>query len=170
MFTTLTSHERGNASPAMNTTPSGSKTKSRPVPAKAADSIRNTDVESNEIDESELQYEKHDEQRISTARGIVIDLRAEEENTDDSIRGNRESFSNEIDESDLQYEKHDKQKISLLLGIITLAEQPKYQINFKLNESRMNDESIMKCGFPDSIEIEMCKIFEKAEPSIKSRC
>jgi hypothetical protein len=32
---------------------------------------------SNEIDESERQIEKHDEQRISTHRGIVIDLRPE---------------------------------------------------------------------------------------------
>jgi hypothetical protein len=32
---------------------------------------------SNEIDESDSQYEKHNEQRISTPRGIVIDLRAE---------------------------------------------------------------------------------------------
>jgi hypothetical protein len=33
---------------------------------------------SNEIDESDLQHEKHDEQRISTSRGILIDLRAVE--------------------------------------------------------------------------------------------
>jgi hypothetical protein len=78
MFTILTSHERGNASAAMNTTLSGSKTKSRCVPAKAADSIRDTDVESNEIDKNDVHFEKHDEQRISTCRGIVIDLRAEE--------------------------------------------------------------------------------------------
>jgi hypothetical protein len=32
---------------------------------------------SNEIDESDPQSEKHDEQRTSTFRGIVIDLRAE---------------------------------------------------------------------------------------------
>jgi hypothetical protein len=50
MFTILTSHERGNAPPAMNTRLSGSKTKSRGVPAKAADEIRDTDVESKEID------------------------------------------------------------------------------------------------------------------------
>jgi hypothetical protein len=38
------------------------------------DSIRlNRDSDSNEIDESEEQYEKHDEQRISTFRGITID-------------------------------------------------------------------------------------------------
>jgi hypothetical protein len=70
-------HEPGNASPAMNTTLSGSKTKSSRVPAKAADSIRETDVESNESNEGDPQYEKHDEQRISTCPGIVIDLRAE---------------------------------------------------------------------------------------------
>jgi hypothetical protein len=32
----------------------------------------------------------------------------------------------------------------------------------------MNDESTMKCEFPASIEIEICRIFENAEPSIKS--
>jgi hypothetical protein len=32
----------------------------------------------------------------------------------------------------------------------------------------MNDESTMKCEFPASIEIEICEIFENAEPSIKS--
>jgi hypothetical protein len=50
MFIILTSRERGNASPAMNAMFSGSKTKSGRVPAKAADSIRDIDVESIEID------------------------------------------------------------------------------------------------------------------------
>jgi hypothetical protein len=93
----------------MNTTLSGSKTKLRCVPAKAADSIRDTDSESNEIDESELQCKKHDEEIISTPRGIVIDLRVEGENTLDSIRRSCESFSNEINESELQYENHNEQ-------------------------------------------------------------
>jgi hypothetical protein len=62
----------------MNRTLSGSKTKSRRVPVKAADSIRDSELDSNETDESDSQCEKHDEQRISTPRGIVIDLRAEE--------------------------------------------------------------------------------------------
>jgi hypothetical protein len=101
MFTILASHERGNATPAMNTTLSGSKTKLTRVPAKTADSIRDTDVESNQIDESDLQFAKHDEQRTSTLRGIVIDLRAESENVSDSIRRSRQSFSNEINESKL---------------------------------------------------------------------
>jgi hypothetical protein len=40
----------------------------------ADDSIRfNTEFNSNEIDESLQQSEKHDEQRISTLRGITID-------------------------------------------------------------------------------------------------
>jgi hypothetical protein len=47
-----------------------------------------------------------------TARGIVIDLREEqEENEFDSTRVNSEFVSNEIDESDLQSEKHDEQRI-----------------------------------------------------------
>jgi hypothetical protein len=60
-----------------------------------------------------VQYEKHDEQRISTHRGIIIDLRAEDENAFDSMRRSCDSFSNEIDESDVQYEKHDEQRISI---------------------------------------------------------
>jgi hypothetical protein len=40
----------------------------------AFDSIRvNRELDSNEIDESEQQYEKHSEQRISTLDGIIID-------------------------------------------------------------------------------------------------
>jgi hypothetical protein len=35
----------------------------------------NSEFVSNEIDESDLQHEKHDEQRIWTWRGILIDLR-----------------------------------------------------------------------------------------------
>jgi hypothetical protein len=67
---------------------------------------------SNEIDKSEWQHAKHDEQRISTPRGIVIDSRAEESNANDSMRFSRESFSNEIDESDSQFEKHNEQRTS----------------------------------------------------------
>jgi hypothetical protein len=40
----------------------------------ARDSIRgNPEYDSKEIDESDLQAEKHDEPRISTPRGITID-------------------------------------------------------------------------------------------------
>jgi hypothetical protein len=43
-------------------------------PENAFESIRvNRDSDSNEIDESDLQHEKHSEQRISTLRGIMID-------------------------------------------------------------------------------------------------
>jgi hypothetical protein len=38
----------------------------------------NSESVSNEIDESELQDEKHSEQRIWIWRGIVIDLREEQ--------------------------------------------------------------------------------------------
>jgi hypothetical protein len=49
----------------MNETPTGTTTKDRHVAAKALASIRvNSESVSNEIDESDLQGEKHDEQRI----------------------------------------------------------------------------------------------------------
>jgi hypothetical protein len=55
----------GNASPAMNETLIGTTTKERCVASKALASMRvNSDSVSNEIDESDLQPEKHDEQRI----------------------------------------------------------------------------------------------------------
>jgi hypothetical protein len=72
----------------------------------ADDSIRvNRDSDSNEIEKSDRQCEKHCEQRISTVRGIMIDSSDEDENADDSIRVNRDSDSTESDESDLQDEK-----------------------------------------------------------------
>jgi hypothetical protein len=40
---------------------------------------------SNEIDESDLQNEKHDEQRISACRGIVIDLIGRKANEREAI-------------------------------------------------------------------------------------
>jgi hypothetical protein len=55
------------------------------------------------IDESDLHLEKHVDPRISTFRGIMIDLSDDDENADDSIRANCEFDSNVIDESDLQY-------------------------------------------------------------------
>jgi hypothetical protein len=49
----------------MNEVFPGTITKYRSAPAKASVSIRvNSESVSNEIDESDLQYEKHDEQRI----------------------------------------------------------------------------------------------------------
>jgi hypothetical protein len=39
-----------------------------------------------QIDESDSQFTKHDEQRISTFRGIMIDLRAEKRNASGSMR------------------------------------------------------------------------------------
>jgi hypothetical protein len=71
MFEIRTLHERGNASPAMNMTLSGSKTKPRRVPAKAVGSIRDSEFDSNEIDKSDLQFEENDEQRSAILKGIV---------------------------------------------------------------------------------------------------
>jgi hypothetical protein len=73
---------------------------------------RKWDGNSNKTDESDLQFEKHDDPRISTEHGITIDSIAEHENASDSIRFNDDGDSNEIDESDLQYEKHDGPRIS----------------------------------------------------------
>jgi hypothetical protein len=61
----MTAQSRGKASPAMNNVLRGRKTKYRQVPAKALASIcANSEPVSNEIDGSDLQFEKHSEQRI----------------------------------------------------------------------------------------------------------
>jgi hypothetical protein len=69
------------------------------------------------IDESDLQYEKHFDSKISTLLGIMIDSSDEYENASDSIRVKCEFDSNVIDESDSQHEKHSEQRISTLLGM-----------------------------------------------------
>jgi hypothetical protein len=79
----------------------------------------NSDSVSNEIDKSDWQDEKHDEQRNWTWRGIVIELREEQQwNAFDSMRVNSEFVSNEIDESELQCEKHSEQRIWTWRGIV----------------------------------------------------
>jgi hypothetical protein len=50
----------------MNRTLSGSTTESRRVLVNALDSIRNNELDWNEIDESACQFAKHDEQKTST--------------------------------------------------------------------------------------------------------
>jgi hypothetical protein len=69
------------------------------------------------IDESERQYEKHIEQRISTLLGIMIDSSDDPQNTVDSIRVKCEFDSNEIDESKEQHKKQFDPRISTLHGI-----------------------------------------------------
>jgi hypothetical protein len=60
-----TVQEAENAFPAMNETLTGTRTKPRHTAVKAPSwMLVNSDFVSNEIDESELQDEKHDEQRI----------------------------------------------------------------------------------------------------------
>jgi hypothetical protein len=85
----------------------------------ACHSIRfNLEFDSNEIDESDPQKEKHPQQRISTSCGLTIDSTDDDENAHDSIHVNRESHSNEIDQSDLQQEKHFERRISMFHGIM----------------------------------------------------
>jgi hypothetical protein len=69
------------------------------------------------IDESDSQFEKQDDPRISTFLGIMIDLSDECENADDSVCIKREFDSNVIDESDSHHEKHPDPRISTFLGI-----------------------------------------------------
>jgi hypothetical protein len=69
------------------------------------------------IDESDLQYEKQSDPRISTLRGIMIDRSDDSENACDPIRIKCESDSNVIDENDRQFEKHEEPRISTLRGI-----------------------------------------------------
>jgi hypothetical protein len=52
----------------MNTTASGSETNARRVPVKAIDLIPVSGSDLNEMDESGLNYEKYDEQRIVCRR------------------------------------------------------------------------------------------------------
>jgi hypothetical protein len=59
----------------------------------------NDDGDSNEIDESDLQFAKHSDPIISTEHGITSDSSFEYENAFDSIRFNLDGDSNEIDES-----------------------------------------------------------------------
>jgi hypothetical protein len=69
------------------------------------------------IDESDSQFPKHFDLRISTFLGIKIDRSDEFQNASDSICVKCEFDSNEIDESDLQSEKHRDPRISTLLEI-----------------------------------------------------
>jgi hypothetical protein len=54
-------------------------------------------LDSNEMNESDWQNEKHSEQRISTLGGITINWRDEDDYADDSIRVDRELDSIEIE-------------------------------------------------------------------------
>jgi hypothetical protein len=55
----------------MKTALSGRKTKSKHVPARAIDSICVSELDSNEINERDLQYKKYDGHRMSILHGIV---------------------------------------------------------------------------------------------------
>jgi hypothetical protein len=69
------------------------------------------------IDESDSQYEKQDNPRISTLFGIKIDSSDDDLNASDSIRIKCEFDSNVINESRSHSEKQDDPRISTLFGI-----------------------------------------------------
>jgi hypothetical protein len=95
-----------NAEPSINSTFRGISIDSSFDDENAPDSIRfNDDGDSNEIDESNLQFEKQYDSRTSTEHGIKIDSTFENENACDLIRFNDDGDSNEIDERTLQSEK-----------------------------------------------------------------
>jgi hypothetical protein len=91
----------------------------------------NLELDSNEIDENDLQNEKYDEQRISIFRGITINFREEYENTNDLILFNPDFDSKEIDQSDLHDEKHIEWRISIIRGISISDEDEKRRINLR---------------------------------------
>jgi hypothetical protein len=106
------------AEPSINSTSRGMSIDRSDKNENALDSIRgNREFDLNEIEESDLRFEKHDDPDISTFRGISIDRNDDSENAFDSIRVNREFNSNEIDERDLQQEKHDDPTISTFRGM-----------------------------------------------------
>jgi hypothetical protein len=95
-----------------------------------SDSIRvKCEFDSNEIDDSDSQNEKHFDPRISKFLGIKIDSSDEYENVSDSIRVKCEFDSNEIDESDSQNEKHFDSRILIEAGIVIFDEFDKFPIN-----------------------------------------
>jgi hypothetical protein len=68
---------------------------------------RNCEFDSNSIDKSDLQSEKHEEPRSETWHRIKIELSFDDKNTNDSI----------CDESDAELAKHCESRISTLRGI-----------------------------------------------------
>jgi hypothetical protein len=63
------------------------------------------------------QSENTEPSRISTVRGMTMDVREELENAEDSIRRNNESDSIETDESDSQLLKQKEPRISTVRGM-----------------------------------------------------
>jgi hypothetical protein len=70
------------------------------------------------MDSSDLQWEKHDLQRILSDDGIVIACTLERWNANSSIRSKCEPGANKTDESEPQNEKHDFEMTSTDEGIV----------------------------------------------------
>jgi hypothetical protein len=117
------SQHLGNASYAMQQTVPGITTERKDELQSALASIRfSFEFDSKENDESEIQFEKLNEPRISTLRGITIDGIIANVNAWDSIRFNIEFGSNEMNETDLHRKKHDRSRISMSRGITIVFE------------------------------------------------
>jgi hypothetical protein len=71
------------------------------------------DPDSNKIDESELQDEKHDLHKCATDDGTTIVVNPESKNAHSSIRCKFDPVSNEIDESEPHRAKHDWHKTEI---------------------------------------------------------
>jgi hypothetical protein len=100
------------------------------------------EFDSNVIDESDLQHEKHLNPRISTFLGIKIDWSDEFKNASDSIRIKCEFDSNMIDESEKQFEKQFDPRISTLLGI---------KIDWSDEFENVSDSIRVKCEFDSNV-------------------
>jgi hypothetical protein len=93
----------GNASRAMFENCDGSATNLICVPVNTRDSMHfSCEFDSNKIDESDLQWEKQDQQRISSFHEMTIETSEEEQETEDSMRFSCEFDSNEAGQNDLQ--------------------------------------------------------------------
>jgi hypothetical protein len=121
----------------------------------ANDSIRvKCEFDSNVIDESDSQYEKQFDPRISTFIGIKIDRSDEHENASDSFRVKCQFDSNEIDKSNLQNEEQFDPTISIFIPISISDDCEKFRINLCWRTSIRKPFSRTKTLFPDSIAID----------------
>jgi hypothetical protein len=121
---------------------------------------------SNKIDGCESQNEKHSEPRLSTFRGIVMDLSNECEKARGLIVRKREFFWKDTKEMDLQYEKQSDPRISTFRPIVTDESWPKYRSTILFEMSTRKLASTSNASFPRSTEIKRGVTFENAEPSI----
>jgi hypothetical protein len=149
------------AEPSMNCTFRGIKIDWSDENENASGPIRvKCESDSNVIDESDSQYEKHFDPRMSTLLGIKIDWSDEDENANDSIRVKCEFDSNVIDESESQLEKHSDSRISTFLGI---------KIDWSDEHENDSDSIRFNCEFDSNVIDESDSQHEKQDdPTIST--